>query len=60
MRIELNSGGRRIFQPDRETQRWSPSVGSNSIYRNINLVESMFESFPAVEEHVAALRATNQ
>ena len=60
MRIELNSGGRRIFQPDRETQRWSPSVGSNSIYRNINLVESMFESFPPVTEQVEALRATNQ
>ena len=60
LRIELNSGGRRIFQPDRETRRWSPDLGSNSIYRNINLVESMFESFPPVEEHTAELRATNQ
>jgi catechol 2,3-dioxygenase len=59
-RIELNSGGRRIFQPDRETRLWNPMLGSNSIYRNIQLVESMFESFPAIEERSAELRATNQ
>lgn len=59
-RIELNSGGRRIFQPDRETRLWNPQVGSNSIYRNIQLVESMFESFPPIEEQVDDLRATNQ
>jgi catechol 2,3-dioxygenase len=60
VRIELNSGGRRIFQPDRETRRWHPQLGSNSIYRNIQLVESMFESFPAIDEQVAEMRATNQ
>jgi AcrR family transcriptional regulator len=60
VRIELNSGGRRIFQPDRETRRWHPQLGSNSMYRNIQLVESMLESFPAIDEQVAEMRATNQ
>jgi catechol 2,3-dioxygenase len=46
LRIELNAGGYRNFQPDWEPVRWLPSQGSNSIYRNVAMPESMLESFP--------------
>ena len=46
IRVELNSGGRRRFEPDWETRRWGPDVGGMSIYRNLGMPESMMESFP--------------
>lgn len=49
MRIELNSGGRRLFEPDWETRRWTPAQGAMSAYRNIGMPESMMESFPLPE-----------
>jgi catechol 2,3-dioxygenase len=49
LRVELNAGGYRNFQPDWEPVRWLPSQGSNSIYRNVAMPESMMESFPPVE-----------
>ena len=33
MRIELNSGGWRNYQPDWKPVRWSPAMGSNDFYR---------------------------
>jgi len=50
LRIELNAGGYRNFAPDWEPVRWLPSQGSNSIYRNIGMPETMMESFPPVAE----------
>jgi catechol 2,3-dioxygenase len=50
LRIELNAGGYRNFAPDWEPVRWLPSQGSNSIYRNIAMPETMMESFPTVDE----------
>ncbi|HEX3803907.1 MAG TPA: VOC family protein [Solirubrobacteraceae bacterium] len=50
LRIELNAGGYRNFAPDWEPVRWLPSEGSNSIYRNIAMPETMMESFPPVGE----------
>ena len=49
MRIELNSGGYRNYEPDFETVRFEPQQGSNVFYKNAALPHSMFESFPPVE-----------
>ena len=56
IRVELNSGGRRLLQPDWQTRRWTPEQGSMSIYRNIGMPESMMESFPPVEERTAEIQ----
>lgn len=49
LRIELNSGGYRNYEPDFETVRFEPQQGSNVFYKNAALPHSMFESFPPVE-----------
>ena len=49
VRIELNTGGYRNYEPDYATVRFEPQQGSNVFYRNNALPHSMFESFPAVE-----------
>jgi catechol 2,3-dioxygenase len=46
LRIELNAGGYRNFAPDWEPVKWTPSQGSNSVYRNVAMPDSMLESFP--------------
>jgi catechol 2,3-dioxygenase len=46
MRLEVNSGGYRNYQPDWEPVKWLPSQGSNTMYRNLSLPDSMLESFP--------------
>jgi catechol 2,3-dioxygenase len=46
MRIELNSGGYRNYVPDWEPVKWLPSQGSNSMYRNSSMADSMTEAFP--------------
>src|SRR5262245_23628632 len=52
LRLELNSGGYRNYQPDWETVLFKPSQGSNDFYRNRPLPESMLESFPPDEAAV--------
>jgi catechol 2,3-dioxygenase len=49
LRLELNSGGYRNYEPDFETVRFEPQQGSNVFYKNTTLPHSMFESFPPVE-----------
>lgn len=49
VRIELNSGGYKNYEPDFQTVRWSPAQGSNVYYRNQRLPHSMYESFPPVD-----------
>jgi catechol 2,3-dioxygenase len=49
VRIELNTGGYRNYEPDFETVRFEPQQGSNVFYKNNVLPMSMFESFPPVE-----------
>jgi catechol 2,3-dioxygenase len=49
MRIEINSGGYRNYIPDWEPVKWVPSQGSNSMYRNAAMVDSMTESFPPAD-----------
>lgn len=48
MRVEINSGGYRNYEPDWEPVRYEPDQGSNVFYRNLAMPHSMFESFPAV------------
>jgi catechol 2,3-dioxygenase len=50
MRIEVNTGGYRNYVPDWEPRVWTPSTGSNSIYRNSVMPMSMTESFPPAPE----------
>jgi catechol 2,3-dioxygenase len=51
MRIELNSGGYRNYVPDWEPVKWVPSQGSNTMYRNASMPDSMTESFPPAPGH---------
>jgi catechol 2,3-dioxygenase len=48
VRVELNAGGYRSYEPDREPVHWRPEQGSNVFYRNLSMPHSMFESFPPV------------
>ena len=48
LRVEINSGGRRLFQPDWKTPEWTPEQGATSFYRNLGMPDSMVESFPVV------------
>ena len=47
MRVEINAGGYRNYEPDWETVRFEPQQGSNVFYKNLGDAASMFESFPA-------------
>jgi catechol 2,3-dioxygenase len=62
MRVELNTGGYRNYEPDWETVRYEPQQGSNVYYKNLSMPRSMFESFPDVampEEQADEARATH-
>jgi catechol 2,3-dioxygenase len=48
-RIEVNTGGYRLYVPDWETKKWTPSQGSNTFYRNVAMPESMMEAVPPAE-----------
>lgn len=48
MRLEINAGGYRNYEPDWETVRYEPQQGSNVFYKNGALPPSMFQSFPDV------------
>jgi catechol 2,3-dioxygenase len=47
LRIEVNSGGYRNYQPDWQPVKWVPSQGSNTMYRNLAMPDSMTEAFPS-------------
>jgi catechol 2,3-dioxygenase len=49
LRIELNTGGYRNYVPDWEPNTWTPSLGSNNMYRNGAMPMSMTESFPPAD-----------
>ena len=49
LRIEINAGGYRNYEPDWQTVRYEPQQGSNVFYKNLSMPPSMFESFPPVE-----------
>jgi catechol 2,3-dioxygenase len=49
LRLEINSGGYRNYQPDWQPVKWLPSQGSNTMYRNLSMPDSMLEAFPPAE-----------
>jgi catechol 2,3-dioxygenase len=49
VRVELNAGGYRNYEPDWEPVRFEPDQGSNVFYKNLAMPHSMFESFPPVD-----------
>jgi catechol 2,3-dioxygenase len=51
LRVEINSGGYRNYQPDWQPVKWVPSQGSNTMYRNLHMPDSMLEAFPPAESH---------
>jgi len=46
LRVELNSGGYRNYQPDWEPVKWSPAQGANDFYRVHAISNSFLEAFP--------------
>lgn len=46
VRIEINTGGYRLYVPDWRTRKWTPAEGSNSFYRNMPSPDSMMEATP--------------
>jgi catechol 2,3-dioxygenase len=46
VRFEVNSGGYRIYQPDWEPVKWLPGQGSNVMFRNLPMPDSMMEASP--------------
>jgi catechol 2,3-dioxygenase len=46
IRLEINSGGYRNYQPDWQPVKWVPSQGSNTMYRNVSMPDSMTDAFP--------------
>lgn len=49
LRVEVNSGGYRNYVPDWRPRTWKPSDGSNNLFRNWSMPDSMTEAFPAAE-----------
>jgi catechol 2,3-dioxygenase len=45
-RLEMNTGGYRLYVPDWKTTKWTPAQGSQTFYRNIPMPESMLEGTP--------------
>lgn len=49
LRVELNSGGYRNYVPDWKPRTWTPKQGSNNVFRNWNMPESMMQAFPTAD-----------
>jgi catechol 2,3-dioxygenase len=49
-RIEMNTGGYRNYVPDWEPVAWKISQGSNVMYRNLDMPDSMLEAMPPAPE----------
>jgi hypothetical protein len=60
MRIELNSGTIRNYEPDWEPVKWTPDQGSNVFFRNRDFSPTIRESFPSapVREEAGTTSAT--
>jgi catechol 2,3-dioxygenase len=47
VRVEVNTGGYRLYIPDWEPVKWTPGQGSDTFYRNVVMPDSMLEASPA-------------
>jgi catechol 2,3-dioxygenase len=45
-RVEINTGGYRLYVPDWKPTKWTPAQGSQTFYRNIPMPDSMLEGTP--------------
>ena len=52
-RIEINSGGWENYQPDWQPTKWSTQQGGTTLWKNLQMPDSMMESWPPVEAAVA-------
>jgi len=52
LRLEINTSGYRNYVPDWKPVYWRLSQGSNTMYRNIGMPDSMTEAFPHATEPV--------
>ena len=48
LRVEINAGGYRNYEPGWQTVSYEPHQGSNVVCKNLGMPQSMFESFPPV------------
>jgi catechol 2,3-dioxygenase len=46
LRVEINTGGYRLYAPDWEAKKWTPSQGSASFYRNIPAPDTIMIGYP--------------
>lgn len=46
LRVEVVTGGYRLYVPDWETKKWAPSQGPTIFYKNLPVPESLLEAFP--------------
>lgn len=53
VRVEVNTGGYRLYRPDWETVKWTPAQGSNVFYRNLPMPDSMMQATPDVDSPAA-------
>ena len=60
MRVEINAGGYRNYEPDWQPVRYEPDAGSNVFYKNLAMPMSMVESFPVVEAEPEDLERARQ
>jgi catechol 2,3-dioxygenase len=58
VRIELNAGGWRNYQPDWDAPIWTPAKGGTVIYRNLGMPDSMMENFPPTQEAADQIHST--
>jgi catechol 2,3-dioxygenase len=49
VRLEIVTGGYRLYMPDWEPTKWTPAQGSQTFYRNLQMPDSMLEGTPHVE-----------
>jgi catechol 2,3-dioxygenase len=59
LRVEVNTGGYRLYVPDWEPTRWTPAQGSNTFYRNVASPDSMMDGFPPADATVAPTDPTS-
>lgn len=46
VRVEVNTGGYRLYVPDWEPVKWAPGQGSDTFYRNVVMPDSMMQATP--------------
>ena len=45
-RLEINTGGYRLYVPDWQPTKWTPAEGSQDFYRNVPMPDSMLDGTP--------------